>query len=344
MSTEHLVDGQVRVFDASRRNRNFRVLNRSGGSLFVKEGTRTLGSSSIAREAIAYSILEPQDGSRPQFPYAPRLVDYNSDADVLVLEFVDDAMDLRESHRTKNFEGLRSAATVGDALATLHHSIPLSTVLDLLGESEPGVLDVDKPGLALLSDFSSSSIDLIRMVQSSTEFVMQLENMRRDWRNETLVHHDIRMDNILTSSPFRLPGIVIVDWETASAGDPAWDVGAAIADYLGLWIQSIPVTGTQPPEQLLPLADSPLSAVQPAIAALWHAYVQRSEMSISMQPEFLLRVVRFCGLKLIQSAIEMVQSSAHWNLTAVTHLQVASNMMQRPMDASRTLLGMGVAA
>lgn len=341
---KNLVEGEVRVFDASRRNQNFRVMSRGGQSLFIKQGQGIHGVSSIAREATVYNLLAPEDGLHPPFPYAPHLVDYNPDEDILVLELIQDAVNLREKYHDMRELGLRSAATVGEALATLHRSTSLPTVLELLGTSEPGVLDVDRPGLALLSDFSGSSIDLIRMVQSSAEMIMHLDEMRNDWRNETLIHHDIRLDNIIASGDQRIPSILIVDWETASAGDPAWDVGAAIADYLSLWIHSIPVTGTQSPEKLLHLADFPLSAVQPPIAALWWAYTRQSEMSAHTRIEFMPRVVRFCGLKLVQSAIEMVQSSAHWNLTAVTYLQVAANMMGRPQEAMQALLGLDVAA
>ncbi|MDE8668422.1 phosphotransferase [Pseudarthrobacter sp. H3Y2-7] len=344
LSRENIVDGEVRVFDASRRNQNFRVINQGGRSLFVKQGTKIHGSSSTAREAAVYSILEADDHSHVPFPYAPRLIDYNPDDDILILELIDDAVNLREKYHESRYLQVQSAAAVGEALGALHMKTSLPTVLRRLGRSEPGVLEVDRPGLALLSDFSGSSIDLIRMVQSSADLIVHLDEMRQDWRNETLIHHDIRMDNIIQSSLHGTSEILIVDWETASAGDPAWDVGAAVADYLGLWIQSIPVTGTQSPEKLIHLADFPLSEVQESIAALWRAYARRSEMSADMQIEFMPRVARFCGLKLVQSAIEMVQNSAHWNLTAVTHMQVAANMMGRPQEAVQALLCLDVAS
>lgn len=338
-----LVEGEVRVFNASRRNRNFRIVNSRGISLFLKEGGLQ-GISSIAREAAVYSMLQPFDASPLNYKYAPRMLDYNPDRDILVLELCENALDLREYQRLRKVAGYRAASMVGKALALLHQSIPLTKALDLLGESAPGVLDVDKPGIALLCDFSGSSIDLIRMVQSSKELLEQLDAMRNDWKSDSLVHNDVRMDNILTAGNGPAPGIVIVDWETASCGDAAWDVGAAIADYLSLWLLSIPIAGRQSPEKLAHLAASPLSVVQAPIAALWYAYLEESKMTIGMENQFLLRVVRYCGLKLIQSAIEMVQNSAHWNLTAVALLQVATNMMLRPEDASKTLLGLEVAA
>lgn len=45
----------------------------------------------------------------------------------------------------------------------------------------------------------------------------------------SLVHHDLKWDNIAVAPG---PAPVIVDWELAGAGDPAWDLGCLVAEHL----------------------------------------------------------------------------------------------------------------
>lgn len=340
LDAESVVEGRVRVFDVSRRNRNFRVARQNGPSFFIKQGERRGDFSPTAHEATVYTLLTSTQRPAAERLPIPRLLDYDTEHDVLILEHIEQAKTLRDHHITPKRLPTRVATSVGRMLATLHRHSPVEELASMVGQYEPGALSVHRPGSALLRDFSNSSIELVRMVQSSPELVEELENLRRGWRNDTLIHHDLRWDNILVTTNRRTADITLIDWETAAIGDPAWDVGSIIGDYLVHWLRSIPMTGQRPPNELLPLARVPLASVQPAVMALWRAYVCNASDSRVAQPEFLRTVVRFTGLKLIQSALEMVQKESNWNLAAVACLQVAANMMARPDEAAQSLLGL----
>ena len=45
-----------------------------------------------------------------------------------------------------------------------------------------------------------------------------------------LVNHDLKWDNVVLTGPTQQP--VLVDWELAGLGDPAWDLGCLLAEHL----------------------------------------------------------------------------------------------------------------
>jgi thiamine kinase-like enzyme len=342
LSPASVVAGDVRIFEAARRNHNFRVLRSDGPSLFLKQGQLRDGFSTVRREAQVYGLLNGQSATDSRYRHAPRFMTYDPIHDVLVVELLKDAVDLRKLDTSRRGTPLRAASRLGEALAVLHSFVPLSTAAERLGEGEPGVLTAHRPGLALLRDFSAASIDLVRMIQAHDEVVDQLEDLRATWRPKTLIHHDARWDNVLVSRGGTT--VTLIDWETAAVGDPAWDVGSILADYLSQWLLSIPSSGNAPPEQALHLARRPLTSLHPAMSALWHAYQQRAGLSGEGRSDMMQRITRYAGLKLLQSGIEQVQRSPRWTTTALCQLQVGTNLMARPAEGSRLILNLGVAA
>ncbi len=344
LSPAELVDGEVRVLDSSRRNRNFRVLRDAGPAYLVKQGTLRDGFSPVRREARAYELFSRQ----LMFRATPRVHLYDAPDDVLVVELVPGAEDLRQRHGSQRHPSRRAAGALGDAAARLHTVVPAAVpwhdAQRLLGEGEPGVLTVQRPGLALLRDFSGACIELVRLLQSQADVLELLDEVRRDWRCSALIHHDLRLDNVLV--PLRKRGeppgwtAVLVDWETAALGDPDWDVGTVFGEYLGEWLVTVPGGRGAPPSEMLELASRPLTSVQPAVRAFWQAYVRTARLSREQAQERAVRAARYAGLKLIQSALEQVQSCSVWTVSSVCFLQVGTNVLREPHRALSVLLGL----
>lgn len=340
LAPERLVDEEVRVFDMARRNQNYRVVVGPDDALFVKQGTERDGFSGVRREAQVYAMLGAATGAgRGPYRHMPEFVDYDPDRDILIIRYLQGAVDLRRAEGRRRAGMVGAAAGLGRALARLHGAVPVPVARDRVGEGEAGVLTAQRPGLALLRDFSAAGIDLVRLMQRDAELMQRLDDLRRDWRYDAVIHHDVRLENVL----YR-PGrdtVALVDWETAAVGDRAWDVGAAVGDYLGLWLLSIPGTASHPPDRSLDLATKPLACVQPAITALVESYGRTAGLGTRGRAAFAARVAAFAGLKLLQSAIEQVQSVPRWTVPALCHLQVAANLMSRPEQGSTVLLGLG---
>lgn len=337
-----VVDGDVRVIDASRRNANFRVLREDGPSLMLKSARRGTFQS-VEREALVLRMLAAAGGSAGLPGFVPRLHAYNADRRLLAIELFRDADDLRQHHRRGRFPRA-IAGEVGRALATLHGLTP-AVRREMAGRRllapEPAALHIHRPGSAVLYDFSAASVDLLALVRRSPELCAALDALRGDWRNDTFIHQDARWDNVLVlRTARRRPVIRLVDWESAGLGDRAWDLGAMLGDYLGAWVASMPVTARAQPASFLGLAAHPLEVMQPAMRACWAAYVRTSGLADGAAAELRVRVARYAGLKLLQIALENVQDAAESTMTAAALLQLGANVLLRPEEAGLVLLGL----
>jgi Phosphotransferase enzyme family len=246
-----VVDGGVIVRDVSRRNRNFTVERRDGPGYLLKQGLGAEGALTVAHEARVYEDLGVKASGFAV--HLPRYYGYDSDRGILALELIGDGEDLRAYHmRTGKFPAALGEQ-LGRALARLHRETSAAPV----AAPAPWVLSVHRPGLSVFHDTSAAGLQLIKIIQGTAGFGELLDELRQGWSAETFIHQDVKWDNCLAAS--QGPGdLHLVDWEAAAAGDPAWDIGSAISQYLSFWLASIPHTGDQPPARFPALAAHPL--------------------------------------------------------------------------------------
>jgi Ser/Thr protein kinase RdoA (MazF antagonist) len=339
LGPEALLDGDLVIRDASSRNRNFRVDTRNGPCYLLKQGLTADAVAAVAHEAQIYEQLG-QEGAVLS-PYLPKSHGYDPVAGVLALELVQDAEDLRMFNlRTGRFSA-GPAAALGAALGTLHRSttMPLASAPTLV----PWILMVHRPDARLFREVSAAGLELIRIVQGAEGFPDALDRVRGSCRQEALVHGDVKWDNCLIIA--REDGgeeIRLIDWESAAPGDPCWDIGSALSHYLSFWLFSIPVTGSTAPEQFPELAAYPLDAMKSALAACWVAYLDALGADERFLSDRLTHTVELAGARLVQTAYESAQMMQKLTSSALLHLQLALNILQRPADAAERLLGLAV--
>lgn len=211
----------------------------------------------------------------------------------------------------------------------------------------PWVLSIHRPSLGIFRDTSSANLQLIRIVQNAASFPLLLDSLRDGWRVDAVTHNDIKWDNCLVF-PFQhsrgKSGLKLVDWEFANLGDSCWDAGAVLGSYLGSWLLSIPVSGEDPPDQFMDLAQCPLARMQPAIQAYWRAYASGMNFNTVESEEHLLRAVRYGAARLIQTAYEQMQHASSLTGNMICLLQLSLNILQKPHEAIAHLLGLSLKA
>ena len=345
-----IVDGDLSVLDASRRNRNFKILGEEAPHYLVKQGVDPERIATIAHEAAVYHLLHSRSLDATTREYLPRFYAYDSSEHVLILEFFPDAHNLREYHSQHRRISSAIAVDMGHALGALHHSMGATALTDsdvaTLTRNPPWVLFIHRPDLRILRQISGANIELIKLIQHSAELCEFLDAMRAGWRSDALIHFDIKFDNLLAlagSSEASKTRLKIIDWELAGLGDPCWDVGSVFMDYLSLWLLSIPITGETPPDRFPELATYPLERMQPAMRSFWHSYVRRMKLDAVGADEWLVRAVKYAAGRMVQTAFEQTQMSMQLNGNVICMLQVSLNMLRRPHEAILHLLGIPLA-
>ncbi len=350
ISAASIVDGDLKVVEASSRNRNFKVFNDRGQSYLLKQGVGPNGRATVAHESSVYQFLEAASETASLRPHLPRCFGYDEHKGILILELLSDAQDSREYHARRGHFSTTMAATLGIALSKLHRftsaAIARNHGITFKGRT-PWVLSVHRPGLDLFRETSNANLQLIRIIQGTPEFPHMLDELREAWRVDSLIHNDIKWDNCLISTlsnSSRKYQLRIIDWEFAGMGDSSWDAGAVFSNYLSFWLFSIPVSGQEPPDRFLELARYPLDRMQPAIRAYWQAYVRGRGLDAASSEECLLRAVKYAAARLVQTGFEQMQHSMHLTGNLICLLQLSLNIMQRPYEAIVHLLGISLQA
>jgi hypothetical protein len=351
LSAEAIVDGRVRVVDASRRNYNCQVISDGGPSYFVKQqgshSTLVSGmAGTVAYEAAVLSLLHTSAHDRKLNQYLPRLIDYDAISGALVLESIPNAENLRHYHVRIGRIPVWAAEAIGKALGTLHaHGARLRlTSTATLSEHKPEVFSLNPPTLELLRATSAGNTALIAFIQRFPQLGAMVQVVGRSWRADQLIHGDPRWDNwLLRRANGRRPRLTLVDWELASMGDPGWDVGSVFGEYLASWILSIPSLPGVPLDRAVLHATCTLEQVQPAMRRFWEEYSRARGLDPAgtLGRTELLRALCFTAAKLIHVGSELMHRAHELTSSVGALLQVASNLLADPEEAAAQLVRPG---
>lgn len=332
-----VVAGDFAVREVLRHNRNFAVARRHEPGLFIKQPLLwdPLSVACLGREAACYQLAQTPgwEGLRSLLP---PLVEYDAPSSTLVLGLIPDAESLQDHHaRFRRFPA-GTARALGSALAACHgvsregaEALPRETPWVLRRVFPAGYLD-GEPMLAWV----------VARIAEQPSFGAALDALANEWRDDALIHGDMKWENCMASGGDgggAAPELRVVDWELAGLGDSAWDVGSALHSYLSCWVLGLPLAAAASPRALAAANEYPVAAMHPALRAFWRGYVDGRG---GVDGGFLLKAVRFAGARLAQTAWEYGRSQAA--VPAYTHLllQLGMNVLTRPEQAARSLLGL----
>ena len=324
-----IVDGRLRIEDASRRNRVFLVTARGAPGYVVKLAA-VPGDRGVEREA---TVLERLAASA----LAPDRVLHDAATGVLVLALPEGAHDLAEHHARGRFP-VTLARAAGKALAALHALPP--SILDGVPAADPhALLAIHRPDLAMLRGMSAAGVELVRLIQASAALCARLDELLAAPHRVRVVHGDLRWDNLLAvprPGSRRRTRLLLVDWELAAVGDPALDLGAYLAECLRAWSRYAGIPDPHAPGRRLVDPVRALPSLWPTVAGFWGAYGGDAAL--------LRRAVQCAGARLVLNAIEEAQSLSALDDNVRATLQLGANVLARPEDAATHLLGLPGAA
>jgi hypothetical protein len=337
------------IADASRRNRNFKIIRRNSQGYFVKQiqnwDPQTVAT--LASEATCYRLAR----SGPEFAALARLVPrdflYDTQRHVLVTELLNGGESLSDHHRRLNGFPLEPARLLGEYFGRLHReeAAPIGQHPELAAfrRQHAWILSAHQHGAQLFNALSAANAQLLNIVQSYPDFQRTLDELRQEWRADRLMHGDVKWDNCVVY-PAK-PGdstlaLKVVDWELADIGDTRWDVGALLQAYIAFWVFSMRISGDMPPAQYADTAQYPIESMQPSIRAFWQSYVAARGLDRTAAAALLAVSMKFGAARMIQSAYEVMQFSPQILPHALCLLQVSFNILREPQEAVTHLLGL----
>ncbi|HXI27158.1 MAG TPA: phosphotransferase [Vicinamibacterales bacterium] len=322
------------VVEIERRNRNFKVRLDAHSGLFVKQ-VKSLEPAAIAtldREARYYAAVHDSPHLSPAVrALLPSLRHYDEVRRIVITDLIPDATMLAELH-ARDPETVRTTSSrLGSALAILHRELPvIANGLASRGTLPAGVpwaLTLDRTGYGAIEQFGPIGVQLSQMMQAVPGLTNALAMLRAIWSPDTIVHGDIKSDNLLVNAA----GMKIIDWELVDVGDSAWDVASVIKEHLVLDIFARVAAQSQPP------AGTPMDFMA-AAREFFNAYIAERPIGAPALPQFAGKCVRYTAARLMMAILEYYQASPALDEVAATILRTGVDLLRQPSSAAWMLL------
>lgn len=336
-----VVDGDYRVAETGRRNRNFKVLRSGSNGLFVKQmkSTEQQATYTIQREAAFYAALDSNPRYAALKRLVPRLVSHDPQRNVLVLENIPQAESLIERQTRLQAYPPDLAASLGKIIGEIHNTcqemLADPTLNSSLDGTPPWPLNLDSMSGEISRGYGPGGGALMSIVQQQPMLIPLLSSLRPEWQRNCIMHGDLKFDNcIVYSNADGASEIRVVDWELAAAGDAAWDVATIFKDYLVACISSTVMAIHQPGARVWAITE-----LQPSIGAFWHAYRIARGFDANAAAIFLFRTVRLTAARLLTSMLEHLTASPAATQAPTMMAQSAAGILMAPHVAVMQLIG-----
>jgi aminoglycoside phosphotransferase (APT) family kinase protein len=318
----------VEIVPLHQRNLCARVRFADGRRVFVKRAIPG-GANTLAHEGAVLTALAGHG-----LP-VPRLLATLPDTDgpVLVTEDMAGQGSLDTARQARGGTSPEWAAAVGRSLAQVHAVPPA----DALPTNDPAARLVRGWTVVTpreVTQYAGGFAEALRQLR-----VDGLVDLVRDtaagWTPTALIHGDIKSDNILcAATPGAARPVRLIDWEAGGRGDPRWDVGSLVGDYLFTWLSGIDLDAGPTLDDWIAASDPPFSAVQQDIAAAVAAYESLLPVSAADRRRWIHYAAFFLLQRLCSSAVH----SQILPIRSLAYLQVAGQLLRRPDECGELLL------
>jgi hypothetical protein len=348
-----VVDGDLEITSSTRRNRNLQVKSDEACSYVIKqpEAQATDAQETLRREIGFYRFCHDEPEAAAVRALLPRLILGDVDEVLLAMELVPRSIQLWRHYETSGAAAFPFAAArdVGAALGLVHRTFATPFLMHKvtaagLSDAPPAPLSVVYPSPEMRSYISPGSLEIIRRVQAETELVSRLDAIASRWTATTVVHGDVKLDNILLQDAATAGAdpstqrIYLVDWELVQRGDPAWDVAGALRDFIFFWIIFMP--HDLEPDDMAAQAKFPLAVLQPAIQQMWNGYRAAAGRSAPASAALLDRAIDYAGVRMIRTALDLSATFTSVPAPAELLLRVATNLLADPATGRSELFGL----
>ncbi|MBD6615949.1 phosphotransferase [Komarekiella sp. 'clone 1'] len=344
------------------KNFNLLLTLPEGRQLLVKQEPRNREgktASEFLREWQFQKMLHSSPDFSPILSSFSQAIHFDVENFIIVFNYFKDYRDVADFYSRENIFPITIATAISATVALIHRLTLDRRDYQEVFESSTEVFN--NPAFEMIHSlkrltpeiFGSYPADALKffvLYQRYSSLEQAIAELSNAIKPCCLIHNDLKLNNILLANSWEeivsqtsLPAnsiIRLIDWEKSNWGDPASDLGTLIASYLQIWLYGLITSKTIAIEESLHLATTSLELLQPSIIALVNTYLSNFPEILERRPDFLLRVVQFSGLALIQAILATLQHQKTFDNTEICMLQVAKTLLCRPEQSIQTVFGM----
>jgi serine/threonine protein kinase len=293
--------------------------------------------------------------------FLPELLHFDRDNSILIVKYLADYQDLSNYYTKEGQFPIAIARSIGQLLATIHSqtfqqveyynfltNAPISVaasasaILQRRGSANDIIQRLTWITPDIFQMMPLECLQFFKLYQRFPSLAQAIDDLGRSISPCCLVHNDLKINNILLDLQWEQPTsklIKLIDWERASWGDPAFDLGCILGSYLEIWLDGLIVSNSLSINDSLQLATTPLELLQPSLFNLVQAYLESFPSIIAVRPDYLDRSIQFAGLALIQRVETTIDEYRVFGNRGIVMLQVAKQLICTPQAAMNTLFG-----
>ncbi len=339
----------------SQKNENLLVILADNRQLLIKQErniNNDQSSHELFNEWLFHQLLQ-------QFPVignigaiSSSLLHFDAENSIVVRSYLSEYVELGKLYQHNSIFTTEIASAIGTTLAGLHRAtFNKREYRDFMSTAPAGQFRYNfyNPAQGIPSinpdtfgTIPTEALQFHLLYQRYESLESAIADLAYEWKPSCLTHNDLHLSNILVHSRWKQLDnclIKLIDWEACGWGDPAFDLGTLLASYLKIWLSSLIVDPTLELEESLNLAMIPLDVLQPSILALMRAYLDAFPMILEYYRDFIVRVIKFAGLALIQQIQNRIECQKSFDNSNLCMLEVAKSLLTMPEQSVLTIFG-----
>jgi aminoglycoside phosphotransferase (APT) family kinase protein len=207
----------------------FRITAPDGRAVVVKQvpARAAVTGRSLSRELFVYRLANWIPGVAAALPAALHL---DESRQVLVLESLGGDSSWPVVEPAVSIGNRAVAECLGGLMAGWHRA---TTDTALWPAPASGILHLPDALPDAIRNRPQTTRRLMESIATDAELAGALRAGRERWRDRCLIHGDIRRENWIGAHTGRRGLCLrVIDWELSGSGDPAWDLGSVLAEFV----------------------------------------------------------------------------------------------------------------
>lgn len=335
-----IIAGDYLLTQSQSRNAIFRVSLGESSGLFVKQliSMDPQNCYLMQKDATAQYLIQHTDLYKKAQAYIPEYLGYDLENHVLISEYFPKAQNLLEHILEKKSLSTKYGEKLAALFSSYHHKIDdkvdTNRSLQFFTQQIPWIMNLPDT----FGQKGAQVHTIISTILNDTVLVNSLEQLRADWKIESLIHGDVKLTNFIITKENDKENLKVIDWEIADLGDPLWDIAGLIQSYITTWAFSVP----NPANGFIDSVDLntiSCDSLKEVLSDFWQHYVRLCKINKSNAPVAFLKTMKYVAARLLQSAFESNQFTPLMTPNAVRLIQLSQNIFKDPRELGYQLTG-----